>query len=62
MICGIARIQRLFKKGHHRDEQQMSTLQRGDQYEDSKLNFEDDEEDNRESPPLSSEDENLLKM
>ena len=40
----------------------MSALQRDDQIEDSKLNFEDDEEDNRESPPLSSEDENLLKM
>lgn len=62
IICGIARIQRLFKKGHHHDEQQMSALQRDDQIEDSKLNFEDDEEDNRESPPLSSEDENLLKM
>ena len=60
MICGIARIQRLFKKGHRRDEQQMSTLQRADKYEDSKLNFEDDEEDNRESSPLSSEDEKLL--
>lgn len=62
MICGIARIQQLFKKGYHHDEQQMSTLQRGDQYEDSKFNLEDDEEDNRESPPISSEDENLLKM